>query len=135
MLVQQTWQANNGIWEVVVIDFGLPYFSVSISLNVLLTLTIVIRLVLHSKDIRATLGTPGGISGLHKAAITMLIEPSALYAINSLLFIGLWVAGNDVAVSLDGSDLNQKKWRRHERCGCGPSERGGVPENPEPSGP
>ena len=44
MPVQRTWQANNGIWEVV-IDFGLPYFWISISLNVLLTLMIVIRLV------------------------------------------------------------------------------------------
>jgi len=97
MLVQQTWQATDGIWDAVVIDFGLPYFSISISLNVILTLMIVIRLVLHSKDIHATLGAPGGISGLYKAIITMLIESSALYAVNSALVIGLWVAGNDVA--------------------------------------
>jgi len=97
MLVQQTWQANNGIWDTVVINFGLPYFSISISLNVLLTLMVVTRLFLHSKDIRATMGAPGGISGLYKAIITMLVESSALYAVNSLLVIGLWVSGSDVA--------------------------------------
>ena len=97
MLVQQTWKVGGGFWDPAVIDFGLPYFSVSVSLNIILTLMIVVRLVLHSKDIRATLGAPGGISGLYKALITMLIESSALYAVNSLLVIGLWTAGSSVA--------------------------------------
>jgi len=97
MLVQQTWQAVGGVWNTIVMSFGLPYFSVTLSLNIILTLMVVIRLVLHSKDVRATLGAPAGISGLYKAIITMLVESSALYAVNSLLVIVLWAVGNSLA--------------------------------------
>jgi len=75
-------------------NFTLPYLSVSVSLNVLLTLMIVIRLVLHERNIRAALGYSTGTSRLYKTVATMLIESSALYAVSSLLLIGLWAAGN-----------------------------------------
>lgn len=76
-------------------DFSLPSLSISLSLNVLLTLMIVIRLVLHSRDIRAILGAPlGGTSGLYKAIIAMLVESCALFAVSSLLVIGLSVTGH-----------------------------------------
>ena len=71
----------------IVSDYGLPYLSVSVSLNILLTLIIVTRLVLHSRNIRAATGTPAGIGGLYKTIITMLIESCALYAVSSLLVI------------------------------------------------
>ena len=78
------------------VDFGLPYLSISVSLNVLLTIMIVIRLVIHSRNILAVKGGPARF-GLYRALITMLIESSALYAVNSLLLIGLWGAGNQTA--------------------------------------
>jgi len=79
--------------------YGIPYLSISVSLNALLTLLIVIRLVLHSRDIRATLGAPGGFSGLYRTLATMLIESSALYTVSSLLVIGP-MAANDLAVNI-----------------------------------
>lgn len=78
------------------LDFGLPYLSISVSLNVLLTVMIVTRLVLHSRNILSTRGAAGRI-GLYRATITMLIESSALYTVNSLVLIGLWGAGNRAA--------------------------------------
>lgn len=80
-----------------VLHFGLPYLSISISLNVLLTLMIVVRLVLHSRSIRAAMGTSSGIGSLYRATVAMLIESSALYAVSSLLVIGLWVARGGAA--------------------------------------
>jgi len=71
-------------------NFSIPFVSVSISLNVLLTLMIVIRLVLHGRNIRTAIGSPVGINGLYKTVATMLIESSALFAVNSLLLIALW---------------------------------------------
>ena len=68
--------------------FRILYFSISVSLNVLLTLMIVVRLVLHARNIRAVMGSPGGIGGLYKTIITMLVESCALYAASSLLFVG-----------------------------------------------
>ena len=89
---------NNNTWGTVVLKFGLPYLSISISLNVLLTLMIVIRLLLHNRDIRAAMGSPAGIGRLYKAIVTMLIESSALYAVSSFLVIGPWVAGDRDAI-------------------------------------
>ena len=63
------------------------YFSITLSLNVLLTLMIVVRLVLCSRNIRTAMGHPAGIGGLYKTTTTMLIESSALFAVCSLLVV------------------------------------------------
>ena len=76
--------------------FGLPHLSISVSLNVLLTLMIIIRLVLHVRNIRAAMGT-AGMGGLCKSIVTMLIESCTLYTVSSLLLIGPWVGGNPAA--------------------------------------
>ena len=74
----------------------LPYISISLSLNVLLTLMIVVRLVLHGRNVRAATGSPGGVSGLYKTIATMLIESSALFAVSSLLVIGVMAVDSPV---------------------------------------
>ena len=78
----QTAERSNSNWP------GLAYFSVSLSLNVLLILMIVIRLILHTKNTRNALGI-AGIGGLCKTVVTMLIESCALYAVGSVLVIVL----------------------------------------------
>ena len=65
----------------------LAYLSISVSLNVLLTFMIVIRLVLHTRNTRTALGMTG-IGGLSKSIITMLVESCALYSMSSLLVLG-----------------------------------------------
>jgi len=67
----------------------LPYISISLSLNILLTLMIVVRLVLHGRNVRAATGSPIGISELYKVIATMLIESSPLFAVSSVLVIGV----------------------------------------------
>ena len=76
---------------------GIPYYSISLALNVLLTLMIVTRLVLHGRNIRNAIGSSTNIGGLYKAVVTMVIESSALFTVNSLLFIGPWSASSWVA--------------------------------------
>lgn len=83
--------------SVTVADFGTPYYSISISLNVLLTLLIVTRLVRHSRNVRNALGASARAGGLYKTAVTMLIESCALYAVSYILFIGPWAIGDPVA--------------------------------------
>ena len=75
---------------------SLPYFMISLSLNILITLTIVTQLLLHTRNLRATLGRAGS-GGLYNTVVTMLIESSAVYAVISLLVIGPWVSGNHIA--------------------------------------
>ena len=77
---------------------GLSYLSISFSLNVILTLMIVIRLILHTRRIRTTMGK-GGIGESSKAVVTMLVESGALFAVSLLLVLGTWGAKNYVAES------------------------------------
>ena len=78
------------------IDFGIPYFSISLSLNVLLTLMIVTRLVRHSRDVRDAMGPLARPKRLHEAIITIFVESSALYAVCFLLYIAPWGAGRNI---------------------------------------
>jgi len=74
------------------------YISISLSLNVLLTLMIVVRLLLHSWNVRTTTGSaPVGTGGLYKSIATMLIESSALFAVSSLLAIVLWAISHPLS--------------------------------------
>jgi len=79
------------------VQFYSIYISLSLSLNVLLTCMIVIRLVLRGRSIRVATGPPAGISGVYKSIATMLIESSALFAVSSVLVIAPWAVGNPVA--------------------------------------
>ena len=79
------------------VDFGISYFTIGLSLNVLLTLMIVTRIILHQKNIRKAMGIPATVNGLYAALVIVLVESCALYAVNFLLFIGAWGAGNGIS--------------------------------------
>ena len=83
-------QVDGPLWST------LPYFLISLSLNILLTLMIVVRLTLHTRDTRTALGIPG-MGGLWKAIVVTLVESCALYTVNSLLVIGPLGGGNSIS--------------------------------------
>jgi len=97
LVVYQMSQPPSSTWAILLLRYSIPWISVAVSLNVLLTLVIVLRLFLGSRNVRATTGSRTGISGLYMAVATMLIESCALYAVNSLVLIGLWVTNSDAA--------------------------------------
>ena len=66
------------------------YFMISLSLNVLLTLMIVARLILYSRNIQNAMGVSVEDGGLYKSIITILVESCALYATSFLLYIVTW---------------------------------------------
>lgn len=82
------------------VNVGTIYFSISLALNLLLTLMIVVRLILHNKNIQRATGTSGGATGLYTTVVTMLIESSALYAIAFLSYIIPLALQNWVAFAL-----------------------------------
>ena len=94
MFFYRAWIPDTADWKNVNNRFSVPYLSISISLDILLTLMIIIRLVLHSRNTRTTATALAGIGGLYRTVITMLIESSALYAVSSLLVIGTYLSGN-----------------------------------------
>jgi len=79
-------------------DLGIPYYSISFALNVLLTLTIVGRLIHLSRSIRNVMNAPVKVDGLYKSIVISLIESCALYSVGFLLFIGSWAARNPVVI-------------------------------------
>lgn len=80
-----------------IMDFGTPYYAISLSLNIILTLMIVVRLMLHSKNVRSAMGTQTRTGGIYKAVVSMLVESCALYAVSYLLFMAPWAAGSPVS--------------------------------------
>lgn len=75
------------LWTKTTVDFGVPYFSLSVALNVLITMMISIRLLMFRHSLRKALG-PQAMSVPYASIAAMLIESSALYAGISLIFIG-----------------------------------------------
>jgi hypothetical protein len=96
MLTDQTAEPNSRFWSsAVTVSFGIPYFAISLALNVLLTLMIVIRLIIHIKNVRKAMGVhAAGTIGLYRTVVTVFIESSALYTVTFLLYIGPWSALN-----------------------------------------
>lgn len=82
-------------------NFGVATFSVSLSLNVLLTVMIIVRLILHSRNLKNAMGATSRATRLYRAIVTMLIESCALYAITFLLFIATWRTGGPVLYIFD----------------------------------
>ena len=79
------------------LNLGTPFYSIALSLNVLLTLMIATRLILHSRDIRNALGPLVRADRLYVTLVTILVESSALFAANSLLYIGPLYAGSSLS--------------------------------------
>ena len=77
-------------------DFGTPFYAISFSLNVLLTLMIVARLVLHDRSFRKITGTQATAGKVYKTVITILVESFALHAISFLLYMVPWAVGSSV---------------------------------------
>lgn len=81
------------------VNFGTPYFTLSLLLTVILTIMIVIKLVLHNRRNKTCHGRPSHSQRLYTIVVAMLVESYVLYAANFLLFVGSWGA-NTIIVDL-----------------------------------
>jgi hypothetical protein len=81
----------------IVIGFAKPYYLISLSLNVLLTLMIITRLVVLSGRVRKTMNAPVRIGGLYKAIIASLVESCGLYTFAYILFLVPWYIDDPVS--------------------------------------
>ena len=97
LVFYQATQPETSAWSTVALNFNYPYFTISLSLNILLTLMILGRLVLYARDVKRAVGTTPGLSGIYKAVVVVLVESSSLYALSFLLFIGPWGAKSQVS--------------------------------------
>ena len=87
MTLYKTSRPDSSLFSGITVSFGLPYFTISVALNVLLTLIIACWLLLHDRNLKEAIGFHSGISSIYRSIVTMLVESCALYAIVSICFI------------------------------------------------
>jgi hypothetical protein len=95
LVYYQATQPTCTIWRSSTITIGVPY-SISVSLDILITLMIITRLVLLGREIQQAMNAPFKFSGMYTAIVTVLSESSALYGVTFLLFITTWAVDNPV---------------------------------------
>ncbi|KAG7097817.1 hypothetical protein E1B28_005135 [Marasmius oreades] len=81
---------GSNLWAGIAVNFALPYFVLSVALNIMLTLIISFRLLWHSHKYNLSASS----NGVYKRIVSMLVESCALYSLFSILFIGTYAAGN-----------------------------------------
>lgn len=79
-------------------QFYIAYFSICLSLNIVLTLMIVLRLVLHTWNVQGVSGSLSKVGKIYEAIVTIFIESCALYSISFLLVIGPLGSGSGIAL-------------------------------------
>ena len=64
-----------------------PYFAICLALNILLTLMIITKLILHRRSLQHAIGASNAITKVYTTIVIMLVESYALYAIALLSYI------------------------------------------------
>jgi hypothetical protein len=83
---------SRGFWDPITVKIGTAYWSVSVSLNVLITVSIAGRLLKMRTTIRRLLGSKH--STPYTSTLAMLIESAALYTTLALVFIITYAGGD-----------------------------------------
>ncbi|TFK32146.1 hypothetical protein BDQ12DRAFT_775032 [Crucibulum laeve] len=79
------------------INFGTPYYAITISMNILITLLICLRLRYQSKSVRRALGKDD--AKIYTSVSTMLIESAAPYTLVGIMFLIPYARGSQIAIS------------------------------------
>lgn len=81
----QTAVPGNSIWASSAYNFAVPYWSLSIAVNLLLTIAIVIRLLIARKQLKTAMGEEYALE--YTSLIAIFVESASLYSITSLIYI------------------------------------------------
>ncbi|KAI0359767.1 hypothetical protein OH77DRAFT_1434208 [Trametes cingulata] len=94
MVIVQSSYPNSNLWASTTVQFLLPYFAISISLNVMLTLLLVGRLMYMSYRARQSLGAEHARTYMSIAA--MLVESAVPYAVTAIIFVITYAENSNV---------------------------------------
>ncbi|KAJ7753630.1 hypothetical protein DFH07DRAFT_510194 [Mycena maculata] len=97
MVLFQSSRPNANLWTTLTVNFGIPYYTLSAALNVLITIMITTRLLLYRRSLRNTLGREQAMSVPFASVASMLVESSLLYAVTSILFLVPYGLKSDVS--------------------------------------
>jgi hypothetical protein len=79
------------------INYTVPYLSLSLALNIIITLVIVLRLLTYRHRISKVLGSNYGTQYTSIAA--MIVESAALYSAFSVVFLTLFLLNNPISAT------------------------------------
>jgi hypothetical protein len=97
VLIYQTSQPEKSLGNTFAgLDLGYLFYLISPSLNILLTLMIILRIILHTRTLRWALGTSSGLVEVYDDFIFVLVEPCVLYTVSFLLYVIPWGSGSFV---------------------------------------
>jgi hypothetical protein len=83
------------VYDALTVNWTIPYFSLSLALNILVTIAIVARLLLYRHRITRALGPAHGSQ--YAGIATMIIESAAIYSSFSLLFLIPFALNNPIS--------------------------------------
>jgi len=87
-------QPGGSFWTHATVQFFVPFWFLTISLNVLLTLLIVVRLLYVRRTILSVLGAEHART--YTSIITILVESSAIFSITGVIYIICFKTGSSV---------------------------------------
>ena len=91
-LPAQVSQPTLSIWSS--LNFSLPFFTLSLSLNIILTLMIVLHLLIQRRCIVEALGSK--YAQRYISMVAIVVESAAISPITSITFLGLYISNNSV---------------------------------------
>ncbi|KAJ6612711.1 hypothetical protein B0H10DRAFT_2278854 [Mycena sp. CBHHK59/15] len=86
----------NGLFGSITAAFGIPYFAISLSLNIILTLLIVGRIYHHQRSMNALFGHEQSYGRHYQLLLTMFIESAAMFSLISILLLITFALGNPI---------------------------------------
>lgn len=78
-------RSDIGFWSPKTVQFGIAYWTLSISLNIILTLMIVARLAYQKRRLTKAMGNSHG--QIYVSISAMLVESAAIYSICGLIYL------------------------------------------------
>lgn len=94
LTIYQTSQPGASLWSQTAVAFAVPYWSLSIALNILVTLIIVYRLLSLTKQVKMALSPSHART--YTSISAMIIESAALYSITGMIFIICYARNSNV---------------------------------------
>ena len=94
LTLYQASRPDASLWTHTTVQFSLPYFSISISLNILLTLLLVGRLFYMSERAKRAIGREHAAT--YSSIASMLLESAVPYAVTGLIFIITYARNSNV---------------------------------------
>ncbi|THH08338.1 hypothetical protein EW146_g9025 [Bondarzewia mesenterica] len=95
LTIYQSARPGASLWSRTTIAFAVPYWSLSIALNILATLVIAARLLVMMRRIRQS-GVGMHHARMYTSITAMVVESAALYSITGLIFIICYARNSNV---------------------------------------